>query len=41
MQAKMEYRAELEKDLRASLRLDQFILYYQMQVDESGRIVGC
>jgi len=40
MQAKMEYRAELEKDLRASLRLDQFTLYYQMQVDESGRIVG-
>ena len=40
MQATMEQRAELEKDLRASLRLDQLMLYYQMQVDDSGRIVG-
>ncbi len=40
MQAEMEYRAELEKDLRASLRLKQLMLYYQMQVDEAGRIVG-
>jgi diguanylate cyclase (GGDEF)-like protein/PAS domain S-box-containing protein len=40
MQAEMEYRAELEKDLRASLRLQQLMLYYQMQVDEHGRIVG-
>ncbi len=40
MQQKMEYRAELEKDLRSSLRLNQLKLYYQMQVDESGRIVG-
>jgi diguanylate cyclase (GGDEF)-like protein/PAS domain S-box-containing protein len=40
MQAKMEYRAELEKDLRASLRLQQLVLYYQMQVDESGHILG-
>jgi diguanylate cyclase (GGDEF)-like protein/PAS domain S-box-containing protein len=40
MQAKMEYRAELEKDLRASLRQQQLELYYQMQVDEVGHIVG-
>jgi diguanylate cyclase (GGDEF)-like protein/PAS domain S-box-containing protein len=40
MQAKMEYRAELEKDLRASIRYQQFELYYQMQVDEAGSIVG-
>lgn len=40
MQAKMEYRAELEKDLRVSLRLQQLVLYYQMQVDESGDIFG-
>lgn len=40
MQAEMEFRAELEKDLRASIRLNQLMLYYQMQVDESGRIVA-
>lgn len=40
MQAEMENRARLEKDLRASIRLQQFQLYYQMQVDESGRIIG-
>ncbi|HEX5363200.1 MAG TPA: diguanylate cyclase, partial [Gallionella sp.] len=40
MQTEMELRAELEKDLRASLRLNQLMLYYQMQVDDSGRIVS-
>jgi diguanylate cyclase (GGDEF)-like protein len=40
MQAEMEYRAELEKDLRVALRLQQFELYYQMQVDEAGSIIG-
>ncbi|MFA6922549.1 MAG: diguanylate cyclase, partial [Gallionella sp.] len=40
MQANMENRAELEKDLRAAIRLEQLVLYYQMQVDDSGRIVG-
>ncbi|MDO8206610.1 MAG: EAL domain-containing protein [Gallionella sp.] len=40
MQSKMEERAELEKDLRASLRLHQLMLYYQMQVDDTGRIVA-
>jgi diguanylate cyclase (GGDEF)-like protein/PAS domain S-box-containing protein len=40
MQAEMEYRAELEKDLRTSLRLQQLVLYYQLQVDQSGHILG-
>lgn len=40
MQAEMESRARLEKDLRVSIRLKQFQLYYQMQVDDSGRIIG-
>ena len=40
MQVEMESRAQLEKDLRASIRLEQLQLYYQMQVDDSGRIIG-
>ncbi|MFH2134710.1 MAG: EAL domain-containing protein [Pseudomonadota bacterium] len=40
MQIEMEHRAELEKDLRASVRLNQLELYYQMQVDDNGRIIG-
>ena len=40
MQVVMELRAELEKDLRACIRRNQLRLYYQMQVDDSGRIVG-
>ncbi len=40
MQREMENRAQLEKDLRASLKLGQLRLFYQMQVDETGRIVG-
>ena len=40
MQVEMEYRAELEKDLRASIRHDQLELYCQMQVDDNGRIIG-
>lgn len=40
MQAEMEYRAALEKDLRSSVRQQQFELYYQMQVDETACIVG-
>ncbi len=40
MQAKMEQRAELEKDLRAAVRMGQLVLYYQMQVDDGGRILG-
>ncbi len=40
MQAEMEFRAELEKDLRASLRLQQLQLYYQVQVDDSQNRIG-
>ncbi|MDZ4201124.1 MAG: EAL domain-containing protein [Gallionella sp.] len=40
MQAEMEQRAELENDLRAAIRLGQLQLFYQMQVDDSGRIIG-
>jgi EAL domain-containing protein (putative c-di-GMP-specific phosphodiesterase class I) len=40
MQAEMDSRAKLEKDLRASISLKQMQLYYQMQVDDSGRIIG-
>ena len=40
MQLEMEHRAELEKDLRASVRRDQLELYFQMQVDDSARILG-
>jgi diguanylate cyclase (GGDEF)-like protein/PAS domain S-box-containing protein len=40
MQTEMERRTELEKDLRASIHRKQLKLHYQMQVDDSGRIVG-
>ena len=40
MQAELENRARLEKDLRASLRLQQLHLHYQMQVDGAGQIIG-
>ncbi|WP_333875459.1 EAL domain-containing protein [Methylobacter sp.] len=40
MQAEMENRAKLEKDLRASVKLQQLQLYYQMQVDDCGCIIG-
>jgi EAL domain-containing protein (putative c-di-GMP-specific phosphodiesterase class I) len=40
IQSAMEQRAELEKDLRASLRLNQMMLHYQMQTDETGSIIG-
>jgi diguanylate cyclase (GGDEF)-like protein len=40
MQTEMELRAELEEDLRASVRRNQLELYYQMQVDDSARIIG-
>ncbi len=40
MQARMDYRAELEQDLRASLRSQQLMLHYQMQVDDAGHVVG-
>ncbi|OGS83883.1 MAG: hypothetical protein A2061_06020 [Gallionellales bacterium GWA2_59_43] len=40
MQEELEVRAQLEGGLREALRKQQFRLYYQMQVDHSGRILG-
>jgi diguanylate cyclase (GGDEF)-like protein/PAS domain S-box-containing protein len=40
MQEELEVRAQLETGLREALRKQQFRLYYQMQVDHSGRILG-
>ncbi len=40
MQAALETRAALESDLRCALAEQQFVLYYQMQVNQTGRIVG-
>ena len=38
--AAMQTRIALETDLRHALAEDQFLLYYQMQVDHAGAIVG-
>jgi diguanylate cyclase (GGDEF)-like protein/PAS domain S-box-containing protein len=40
MQAAVIYRAELEADLRRGLQESQFLLFYQPQVDEQGRLMG-
>jgi diguanylate cyclase (GGDEF)-like protein/PAS domain S-box-containing protein len=40
MQASIEQRAAMENDLRLALEQRQFSLYYQVQVDHSGRAVG-
>lgn len=40
MQAVLVERMELESDLRIALQRQQFRLYYQMQVDHNGRIIG-
>jgi len=40
MQIEMEARALLETDLRHALSLQQFRLYYQMQVNAQGAVVG-
>lgn len=40
MQAALEDRMALEKDLHSALAEKQFRLYYQMQVDHSGQIIG-
>ena len=40
MQAAVSERAELEADLRQGLQEQQFVLYYQPQVDETGRLMG-
>ncbi|MDO9053910.1 MAG: EAL domain-containing protein [Gallionella sp.] len=40
MQADLESRAQLEAGLRDALRNQEFRLYYQMQVNHEGEIVG-
>ncbi len=40
MQAAITVRAELEKDLREGMVQDQFVLYYQLQVDATGSTIG-
>ncbi len=40
MQAMVNERAALERDLRLALRLQQFELHYQPQVQRGGRVVG-
>jgi diguanylate cyclase (GGDEF)-like protein/PAS domain S-box-containing protein len=40
MQAAMTARAELEADLRQGLQAEQFLLFYQPQVDMRGILVG-
>jgi len=40
MQAELESRARLETGLREALRNQEFRLYYQMQVNHEGQIIG-
>ncbi len=40
MQAAVNARVGLEKDLRRAVREDQFVLDYQAQVDSEGRVLG-
>jgi diguanylate cyclase (GGDEF)-like protein/PAS domain S-box-containing protein len=40
MQAAVEARSTLERELRLGLQSDQFLLYYQRQVDLEGRLIG-
>jgi len=40
MQTVVTARVALEKDLRIAIREEQFLLYYQAQVDGDGNIVG-
>ncbi len=40
MQAVLEERMALEADLRSALQQQQFRLYYQMQVNHTGRVIG-
>ncbi|MDO8845177.1 EAL domain-containing protein [Methylicorpusculum sp.] len=40
MHATLEARVTLESDLRHALELDQLRLYYQLQIDNTGRVLG-
>jgi diguanylate cyclase (GGDEF)-like protein/PAS domain S-box-containing protein len=40
MQSALETRASLESDLRLAIQLQQFELYYQIQVDGDGQAIG-
>lgn len=40
MQARLQERARLESDLRQALSKDEFLLYYQTQVDSAGKPIG-
>ena len=40
IQAELEARAELERDLRLAIEQQEFLLVYQMQVDNTGRPIG-
>ncbi len=40
MQKALETRLQLERGLRQALQQDEFALYYQPQVDDSGGVVG-
>lgn len=40
MQARVSERAELEADLRVAIRLEQFVLHYQPQIDSVGNLIG-
>ncbi|CEP34636.1 MULTISPECIES: putative bifunctional diguanylate cyclase/phosphodiesterase [unclassified Halomonas] len=40
VQAELEARNELERDLRLAIERDEFVLVYQMQVDNTGRPIG-
>jgi len=40
MQAMVAARAALERDLRLALQLEQFVLYYQPQVQRGGLVTG-
>ncbi len=40
MQAAVSAHVVLERDLRNALRQEQFVLYYQAQLDDSGRLAG-
>lgn len=40
MQVRVSERVELEADLRSAIRLEQFVLYYQPQIDRDGTWIG-